>query len=913
MSALTTKIQNCTQTLANRYDHLLKIIEAKCMLDEERRQRFKILCYGCSDGHEITSLLETFPYVQNVTGVDINLKALRNARELHKDNKKVTILSSDEFAALPEFKCDFITCFNVLCNFKSKFSHSTPIAFSVFEQSVQTLATHLNPQGILCVYGANYCVTDVPLPAHIIPTPLIIDSGFVPMYRPDGESVMIRGSQHIFLLRNIQEDEITDKDVKIIIQTEIEQHQKYGVEETFNFTAQIPCAKRTVTFGLMGPGKQSSNLGDYMQTLAQVNILSHFYNPKTWRCSAIVHTIMQHFASSKPQGYGVRQQQYSCDEVKIVWVNRDDSATELSQNNNDDTIYVIANGWYMHRDPESKEFKFPFASHIHPIFVSMHIAHPDILQDLKVCDYLRKHQPIGCRDHDTRDLMISKGIAAYFSSCLTTTLDGIYVNNPSATNEHLRIDTVDSNISHNLSHSSPDILLFEALGQLKQYAGATSIHSTRIHCLLPTRAVSDAPKLFFCSRTGGQDATWLNRSRFSGLTEVMEDGQSREILATVLQEDVIERVHNIFFQIPTSACLNESLNLSQQSMLEIRPNLIRAMHPSSILCASPSTLSAIFKETNVRKTIERRCPMFDENFQHKREFVLRKCPLRPFTNQIDIFVTFDNVYVTIFQTFLQHLAAANQTSLLRIWCATRKVMQWPVISKTPPNVILHHIPLDQSIQFSNYMSPLKHVSEVCLDRILIEKIDFGIHQVNRILYIDLDIAIVGSLTPLLNIDTGLKGIAAKTSIIQNVMNSWLKKYELLSPEQKVFAPEYTHARSFNAGVLVLDIDKLKKNSMYDNCKELYTKFGLNDQMLLNFYCQGQHKELPKAFNIFVGQDDHLFTPLQGLPNSAICYHFVGSHKPWLAKHAKVYDNPTLHDLWFKFERAKLDKVKHVAG
>ena len=35
----------------------------------------------------------------------------------------------------------------------------------------------------------------------------------------------------------------------------------------------------------------------------------------------------------------------------------------------------------------------------------------------------KKYSPIGCRDLKTRDQFISYGIKAYFSSCLTTTLD----------------------------------------------------------------------------------------------------------------------------------------------------------------------------------------------------------------------------------------------------------------------------------------------------------------------------------------------------------------------------------------------------------------------------------------------------------------------------------------------------------
>src|SRR5690606_35429742 len=37
--------------------------------------------------------------------------------------------------------------------------------------------------------------------------------------------------------------------------------------------------------------------------------------------------------------------------------------------------------------------------------------------------YLKKHEPIGCRDQFTADTLKAKGIDAYFSGCLTLTLD----------------------------------------------------------------------------------------------------------------------------------------------------------------------------------------------------------------------------------------------------------------------------------------------------------------------------------------------------------------------------------------------------------------------------------------------------------------------------------------------------------
>ena len=46
--------------------------------------------------------------------------------------------------------------------------------------------------------------------------------------------------------------------------------------------------------------------------------------------------------------------------------------------------------------------------------------------------YTEKYGPVGARDKETERLFKSKGIPAYFSGCLTLTLDKSYKHNPAA-------------------------------------------------------------------------------------------------------------------------------------------------------------------------------------------------------------------------------------------------------------------------------------------------------------------------------------------------------------------------------------------------------------------------------------------------------------------------------------------------
>ena len=84
---------------------------------------------------------------------------------------------------------------------------------------------------------------------------------------------------------------------------------------------------------------------------------------------------------------------------------------------------MIMNGWYMHH-PE----QWPPSEKIDPLFVAFHInvSAKDAMLSEESISYLKKHEPIGCRDFYTRDMLREKGVDAYFSACLTLTLGMTY-------------------------------------------------------------------------------------------------------------------------------------------------------------------------------------------------------------------------------------------------------------------------------------------------------------------------------------------------------------------------------------------------------------------------------------------------------------------------------------------------------
>ena len=82
-------------------------------------------------------------------------------------------------------------------------------------------------------------------------------------------------------------------------------------------------------------------------------------------------------------------------------------------------VKLIMNGWFMHEPTH-----WPPVPAICPLFVAFHVNSlvKEFMLSSQGVDYLKKHEPIGCRDEDTESLLRSKGVNAYFSACLTLTL-----------------------------------------------------------------------------------------------------------------------------------------------------------------------------------------------------------------------------------------------------------------------------------------------------------------------------------------------------------------------------------------------------------------------------------------------------------------------------------------------------------
>ena len=166
---------------------------------------------------------------------------------------------------------------------------------------------------------------------------------------------------------------------------------------------------------------------------------------------------------------------------------------------------LIMNGWFNIQEGN----KYPSDS-INPIYISYHLEKS--INDNSMVQQLKKYQPIGCRDKFSLNLLLKHDIQAYFSSCLTTTLDITYFQKESYRNNEIlftdykfgyyeKADKYIQNLkaynfsnitflTHEYSTNLNHIERFKiANNLLKKYARAKLVITTRIHSALPCLAL----------------------------------------------------------------------------------------------------------------------------------------------------------------------------------------------------------------------------------------------------------------------------------------------------------------------------------------------------------------------------------------------------------------------------------------
>ncbi len=245
-----------------------------------------------------------------------------------------------------------------------------------------------------------------------------------------------------------------------------------------------------VDYGHPGADRASANIGDHVQSIASLGHLVRHRGVRFHGDAELVALLDDLAARTRPE----RRLDDVETDLEVLTVHRDASMYEAIP---EDT-WVLCFGWYMHAIFGTRH-GFPLHRNLRPVFISFHCNKRDLLTPAAV-EYLKRYGPVGCRDWTTVYLLLSLGVPAFFSGCLTTTIDTVFPDvgeKPPAGAPVAYVDVEPQEDGTLYKHSSAEVRrrsfvanMRTALGLLDTYRTRhRKVVTSRLHCYLPVRSL----------------------------------------------------------------------------------------------------------------------------------------------------------------------------------------------------------------------------------------------------------------------------------------------------------------------------------------------------------------------------------------------------------------------------------------
>jgi lipopolysaccharide biosynthesis glycosyltransferase len=617
--------------------------------------------------------------------------------------------------------------------------------------------------------------------------------------------------------------------------------------------SQVKPIKGAINFAVMDYNmldytKTSSNRGDYVQTLAAISNLLRHQNVEFVGGSALAKYLdkIQKFVNPERRtGEGSKKVK-----VQPVELNRDFASGRQYPEN----TWLISNGWFMHR-PYKGEVDFPYPANINPIMVSFHIQDPDVLT-AKTVEELKKIGPIGCRDWTTVYRLRDYGVPAFFSGCVTTTV-GQVLPKAKFGGKIPRLAVVEAKVPSKyllwwkkrfiqIGDHVRDFTLVEGIEDARQmlaeYHNYGHVITKRLHCYLPARSMG-LPVTF----TPGKRSD----VRFEGLLDLNETDFNKIRHGLEYKLEVI-----------TTAIL---AGKSRDEVMAIWRELVAPdLKAAEVYCTK---LEPIGKpEIDLAKVYGK----FDSHVMHVGNNKFGK-------KQVHLAFAVD-------QNLKEELAVVlasvvrNTDRQINAHVLTRGLGEeyWARLHKLFPQVNFHFHDFSY-IDYGSSVNLMSHITVSTFDRLFLPRV---LKDVAKVLYLDVDILVRGDVGELYDLNVKDHVFAGKKSRLDGWSNlvHVITRVSLRLPAQQAWAlRRRAHetgklsADTYNAGVLLMNLNRMRKDEFIENHLYLVEKLHLNDQDVMNFYSKG------KALRI---GDEWNFVPTQDYAKDPKIVHFAGPVKPW---------------------------------
>lgn len=606
----------------------------------------------------------------------------------------------------------------------------------------------------------------------------------------------------------------------------------------------------------------STNLGDYMQTLASLGHLVRHQKISFRGDPDVAGLLTKLQARVSPElrlGTATRG-------VTVVKAHRDASTYDAIP----PITWAIAFGWYMQKIFD--RYDFPLHPNLRPIFISFHCNRPEMLSS-EAIEYLKTYGPVGCRDWTTVDLLLSAGVPAFFSGCITTTTNTVFPDLNETSQRKLPVAYVDAKAPRGaptITQACEEVRntdlvpnLLDAIQLLETYRRDYSgVVTTRLHCYLPSRSVG-VPVQF--------RPTNLADIRFNGILDLSDAEYAR------MQRGLLAKLEAVLTAILTGTP-EDKVYLLWRELCAADVAQAEARRVSSPQIAPPSfDLTAACSVARIHQVM-----------------IPRSAPA-PDGDEVHVALGLDGNLKDELKIVIQAMID-NCSRPLHLWimCRDHRQKDFEGFAALFPEVTATWLPCDD-IDYGPVLGMLRHITVSTMDRLLLPEL---LPELDRIVYHDIDALPLGDIAELYDWDLQGQPIAARSAVaahvvsgFSNIMRSAKRLREDPTASHNLIRSMHArHAydfRSFNAGILVLDLKRMREDEFCLNFLPFVERYGMNDQEILNCYAGPNRAVLPPAWNSL---------PTQEVVIEPKIIHWAGPLKPWKREYV------LLRERWQEYER-----------
>jgi lipopolysaccharide biosynthesis glycosyltransferase len=243
---------------------------------------------------------------------------------------------------------------------------------------------------------------------------------------------------------------------------------------------------------------------------------------------------------------------------------------------------------------------------------------------------------------------------------------------------------------------------------------------------------------------------------------------------------------------------------------------------------------------------------------------------------LDIVLAFDQNLMSPAAVLVESIVR-NASGSLRLWVLGRGLtdvyQEW--LAGAFPSVPMTFLPCDDIVYGAAGRPrriPLR-ITISTMDRLLLPTI---LDDVDRVVYLDVDTLMLDDIGSLAKIDLGGRPIAARDSNVSEASEWRRAGRHLAEPEatdlrRRMFVRHgYGHA-ALNAGVLVLDLDRMRRDEFTTTALGMVEHYGLNDQDTMLAYVGPDRCVLDSRWNAL--------PVLEDVPDPSLI-HWASLGKPW---------------------------------